>query len=343
MTDTPPDTPTPPDTSASPDTPTPPNTLASPDTLASTTSNAQASPTDGPSSASGGRSGLWRRLISLFAPARGDGEHGVRETLEELIDRHEDSAQPMGDDERALFSNILQARGLDVEDVMIPRADIVAIESEARVHDVIAAVARHGHSRYPVYRANLDDVIGMVHIKDVLTRGGDGCADEDAAIGDLLRKVLFVAPSMQVLELLLEMRVKRCHLALVVDEYGGIDGLVTIEDLVEVIVGEIEDEHDREEAPPLLKRADGAIDASARVDIEALEEAIGPFVDEDEREDFDTLGGLVFSLAGRVPIRGEILRHRAGVEFEILDADPRRIKRVKVSLAQGVDRDREAS
>lgn len=314
-----------------------------PDTSTSATSNSQTLPSDGPSPAPAGRPGWWRRLFALFAPTRGESEYGVRETLEELIDRHEDNTQPMGDDERALFSNILEARDLDVEDVMIPRADIVAIESEARVRDVIAAVVRHGHSRYPVYRANLDDVIGMVHIKDVLTHGGDGCADEEAAIGGLLRKVLFVAPSMQVLELLLEMRVKRCHLALVVDEYGGIDGLVTIEDLVEVIVGEIEDEHDREEAPPLLRRADGAIDASARVDIEALEEAIGPFVDDDEREDFDTLGGLVFSLAGRVPIRGEILRHRAGVEFEILDADPRRIKRVKVSLARDADRDREAS
>jgi len=142
--------------------------------------------------------------------------------------------------------------------------------------------------------------------------------------------VLFVAPSMKVLELLLEMRVKRAHMALVVDEYGGVDGLVTIEDLVEEIVGEIEDEHDQNDEPQLVPAADDSFIADARVTVETLEETVGTLLDDDEREDIDTLGGMVFALAGRVPIRGELIRHPSGVEFEVLEADPRRIRRLRV-------------
>jgi len=188
-------------------------------------------------------------------------------------------------------------------------------------------MTRLGHSRIPVYRETLDDAIGMVHIKDVLAWRGE---EESFELAKIVRRVLFVAPSMRVLELLLEMRVKRSHMALVVDEFGGVDGLVTIEDLVEEIVGEIEDEHDHDREPNLVRRPDGAIDADARAEIERLESEFGPILSEDEREDIDTLGGLVFSLAGRVPIRGELIRHPSGVEFEVLEADPRRIRRLRV-------------
>jgi len=186
-----------------------------------------------------------------------------------------------------------------------------------------------GHSRLPVFRENLDDVVGMLHIKDLLP-----CweVDRDTGIGKIVRKPLFVAPSMPVLELLLQMRVQRLHMALVVDEFGGIDGLVTIEDLVEEIIGEIEDEHDEDRGPGLVRRGGGIIDVDARLEIDDFEAEAGAFLTADERdEDIDTMGGLVFYLAGRVPGRGEVIGHESGIEFEVLEADPRRIRRLRVS------------
>jgi len=178
----------------------------------------------------------------------------------------------------------------------------------------------------------------MVHIKDLLlSEVGEG----DFNLKSLIRPVLFVAPSMHVLELLLEMRVQRTHMALVVDEFGGVDGLLTIEDLVEEIVGEIEDEHDQEEVPALEQRADGSWDADARVEVESFEGSYGEFLSEDERAEINTMGGLVFSLAGRVPIRGELVRHPAGLEIEVLDADPRRIKRLRVRTVPDEDDDQD--
>jgi CBS domain containing-hemolysin-like protein len=254
-------------------------------------------------------------------------EGSARNTLEELIEERDDSAVPIDQDERTLLANILELRGNTVRDVMVPRADVVAIDGAAPLADVIQAMTLAGHSRLPVYRETLDDAVGMVHIKDVLAWRGQ---DEAFALTKIVRKVLFVAPSMQVLELLLEMRVTRSHMALVVDEFGGVDGLVTIEDLVEEIVGEIEDEHDRALEPRLIERADGTLDADARVTVETLEARVGPLLSDEEREDVDTLGGLVFSLTGRVPIRGELVGHPSGLEFEVLEADPRRIKRLRI-------------
>jgi magnesium and cobalt transporter len=256
-----------------------------------------------------------------------NGEASVRETLEEIIEERGDTDAPINADERLLLANILELRGRTIHDVMVPRADIVAVECGASLSDAIDLVTGEGHSRLPVYRDTLDHAVGFIHAKDMLAWRG---ADEDFSPEKILRKVLFVAPSMQVLELLLEMRVKRAHMALVVDEFGGVDGLVTIEDLVEEIVGEIEDEHDQGEEPTLLPAGKGVFTADARVYIESLEETIGAFVSEDERENIDTLGGLVFSLAGRVPIRGELVPHPSGVEFEVLEADPRRVRRLRV-------------
>ena len=255
-----------------------------------------------------------------------NGESSVRDTLEELIEDRDDAEAPIAEDERVLLANILDLRDRTVHDVMVPRADIAAIDKAAPSSQVIALMIREGHSRLPVYGESLDDVIGMVHIKDVAA----GPEDKAFNLSKIVRRVLFVSPSMQVLELLLEMRVTRSHMALVVDEYGGVDGLVTIEDLVEEIVGEIEDEHDRGGEPTLVKRTDGSLDADARATLEALEEIIGPVVAEEERAEIDTLGGLVFSLAGHVPIRGELVSHPSGLEFEVIEADPRRIKRLRV-------------
>lgn len=280
----------------------------------------------GQDSGRGGISELFRSLargVKRFSGANGS----ARDTLEELIEEREESEMPLDPDERLLVANILALRNLTIYDVMVPRADIVAIPESATLPEVIEIAMRGGHSRLPVYRDTLDDAQGMVHVKDVLGWRG---RDDEFKISDVQRKLLFVAPSMRVLELLLEMRVKRSHMALVVDEFGGVDGLVTIEDLVEEIVGEIDDEHDTNENPKLEPKRDGSWVADARVEIETLEERMGPIATDDEREDIDTLGGLVFATAGRVPIRGEIISHEGGVEFEILDADPRRINRVRV-------------
>lgn len=271
---------------------------------------------------SGGFSG-W--LKSLFKPKNGEGS--ARDVLEELIEEREEAEVPIDAEERLLLANILELKGRTIHDVMVPRADIVSIECETGLSDVIDLITREGHSRLPVFQEALDDAIGMVHIKDVLAWRGK---DSQFALREIVRKALFVPPSMQVLELLLEMRATRCHMALVVDEYGGIDGLVTIEDLVEEIVGEIEDEHDRTDEPIMVDGPGGTLIADARATIEMLEERFGALVNNEEREDIDTLGGLVFSLAGRVPVRGELIAHPCGLEFEILDADPRRIKKLRL-------------
>ena len=251
----------------------------------------------------------------------------VRDTLEEILEEREEQEQPINADERLLLANILELRHRTVHDVMVPRADVVGIDEDTSLDDVIQIITREGHSRLPVFEDTLDDTIGFIHAKDVLAWRG---MQADFTPAKIIRKVLFVSPSMQVLELLLEMRVVRAHMALVVDEYGGVDGLVTIEDLVEEIVGEIEDEHDNSPELKLTKVLDGEYIADARVTVETLEDQLGPVLDEEEREDLDTLGGLVFSLTGRVPVRGELVRHPSGLEFEILDADPRRIRKLRL-------------
>ena len=254
-------------------------------------------------------------------------EASARDALDTLR-AGEEGEGALDPDERTLVTNILNLRDRSAEDVMVPRVDIVAVQCDAPLAEVIDLMIGSGHSRLPVYRETLDDAIGMVHIKDVLAWKGNGDVFQ---LPKIVRPVLFVAPSMEVLQLLLEMRAKRSHMALVVDEFGGVDGLLTIEDVVEEIVGEIADEHDHVVSPGVLARGDGTIEADARAPIEILEEHFGPILSEEEREDIDTLGGLVVSLAGRVPDRTETIEHPAGLTFEILDADPRRIKRVRVS------------
>lgn len=259
------------------------------------------------------------------------GPETVREALEELIeDRGASSGEPIDANERLLLGNILHLRGLTASDVMVPRADIVAVESRGDLKSLLELFAHSGHSRLPVYRKTLDDVLGIVHIKDVMVAAQQ---QNPFALHRLVRRVLFVSPAMRVLDLLLDMRLKRTHMALVVDEYGGIDGLLTIEDVVEQIVGEIEDEHDRGVDPALTVRSDGVIEADARTAIEDFEALVGPVLSEEERDDVDTLGGLVFFIAGRVPSRGELITHSSGLEFQVVEADPRRVKRLLVRKA----------
>jgi len=288
--------------------------------------NSVNAPVDGPREKS-----LWRALIDGLW---GRGGETTRDALEDLIEEPEQGESSLGADERQLLLNILDLKNQTVADVMVPRADIVAVKATATLQDLIALITEEAHSRMPLFRDTLDDAFGIVHVKDVLAwRGRDEQFDAVA----IVRPVLFVAPSMQVLELLLEMRAKRVHMALVVDEFGGIDGLVTIEDLVEEIVGEIEDEFDEDEQPLLEKSADGSWDARARTPLEDLERAVGTrLFSVEEHDEIDTLGGLVFSIAGRVPSRGELLTHANGMEFEVVDVDPRRIKRVRVRLPRTV-------
>ncbi len=278
------------------------------------------------------RAGLLRGVRMLFQ--RRAREPTLRESIAELVQEAADAAQLPGEapeldrQERALIANVLRLRGTMADDVMVPRADIVAMRVDVTLDEAVAVLRREGHSRLPIYREQLDDIVGMVHIKDVFAYVG---RPEAFKLESLLRRPLMVAPQIPVLDLLLQMRQARMHLALVVDEYGGIDGLVTIEDLVETIVGDISDEHDEVAGPMVTERGDGALDIDARLPVEDFEARLGPVLTEDEREaDIDTVGGLVFTLAGRVPARGEVLSHPSGCEFRVLDADARHIRRVRV-------------
>ncbi len=262
-------------------------------------------------------------------------DSSLRDTLEEIIEEigeSESETQATGlirEDEKVMLANILKQRHQTAYDIMVPRADIVAVDVRTELSALVRVMSEAGHSRVPVYRDTLDDVLGLVHIKDLVPYvGGKG----DFDLGSSLRKALFVAPSMPVLDLLLEMRQSRVHMALVVDEFGGIDGLITIEDLVEEIVGEIEDEYDVSEGPKLVLNRDGSLIADSRATVEEFEELVGPVLSDEEREnDIDTLGGLVFSLAGRVPSRGELVLHPpSGISFEVMEADPRRIRRLRI-------------
>ncbi len=260
-------------------------------------------------------------------------EPTLRETVEELIEDLKAPTTSVELDERRLLRNVLKLGELSAEDVMVPRADIIAVEASTPLCDLVKAIAAEAHSRLPVYRERLDDVIGMIHIKDVLRYWGN---DAEFSFSQILRDVLFVAPSMRVLDLLLEMRESRTHIALVVDEYGGIDGLVTIEDLVEEIVGEIEDEHDVDGSPRIVRRADETYMADGRLTLGEFEAAVGPMLTAGDRAQIDTLGGLVVALAGRVPGRGELIKHDSGIEFEVIEADARRVKRVRIRGAKPI-------
>jgi CBS domain containing-hemolysin-like protein len=262
-----------------------------------------------------------------------NGEGTVREVIEELIEDVDDDSTQIGADQGALIVNILKLHELTAEDVMVPRADIVAADIDSGMEDLVDVMAREAHSRLPVYSEQLDNVVGFAHIKDVLTAVR---RTPRVAVKDIVRDILFAAPSIRVLDLLLEMRASRTHMAIVVDEFGGVDGLVTIEDLVEEIVGEIEDEHDTE-GPTIIRRPDGSVLADARIEIEELEKLIGEFASDEEREEIDTLGGVVFNLIDRVPRRHEVIAHPSGLEIEIVDADPRRIKRLCVRDLRSVD------
>ena len=250
-----------------------------------------------------------------------------REELTELLQESLEDKTSFDSHEGTLLQNFLDLRDTTAADVMVPRADIVSVALADGFDDIIQQMSDANHSRVPVYRETLDDVAGIIHIKDLFANLRN---DQTPEVESLLRPALFISPTIRLLDLLHEMRLRRRHLALVVDEFGGVDGLITIEDLVEEIVGEIEDEHDTTAQLRFDQKSDGTAIVDARFEVETLEAITGPLLNDDERDEIDTLGGLVFSLAGRVPGHGEVVRHRAGVQFEILEGDPRRITLLKL-------------
>jgi len=300
--------------------------------------------------AEGGSQENWIDRLRTAIGLKGPGS--IREDLAVAL-ATEDVAAGFSPEERAMLGNILRLRDVRVDDIMIPRADIEAVDIDINLGDLFARFRASGHSRMPVFRESLDDPVGLVHIKDLmgyvteaaaLPPAGDGetprPADFDLHRVDLgkklsatslVRDILFVPPSMPVAVLLPNMQASRMQMALVIDEYGGTDGLVSLEDAVEMIVGDIEDESDEDAGPMIVPDGKGGFLADARADLDELAAAIGEdLAGGDSGEDVDTIGGLIFNLIGRIPVRGELVATPSGYEFEILDADPRRIKRLRI-------------
>ena len=318
-----------------------------------------------------------RTIVGLESPT-------LRDTIEDALKSEDRGDDAFTSQEREMLLRLLRYNALRVEDVMVPRADIIAVDETDSIGTVLQAFVEAGVSRMPLFHESLDDPRGMIHVKDIVRwmtqaatctselegtdhkpldePGSDGSVNGNAtsdlrrsfpeldfsrlelnqpvASTKIGRSVIFVPPSMPAMNLLLRMQSTRKHMALVVDEYGGTDGLVTIEDLIEQIVGQIEDEHDEDEERNITRDPRLGMVAAARTPIEELEKQLQLSLVLDEDDDVDTLGGLVFALAGSVPVRGEIVLHPAGVEFEVLDADPRRIKRLRVSrIASSAERD----
>jgi CBS domain containing-hemolysin-like protein len=294
-------------------------------------SSSSSSPKEGDSSSSeGGR--IWRGLRALFF---GDNETSLREELEHALEEYEEEEGqvPAKGDltpvERQMVKNLLHFSEHTVDDVAVPRADIVAISQDASFAELVALVAETGHSRVPVYKDSLDTITGMIHIRDAFAILADGRPHPET-LDELIRQPLYVPQSMGVLDLLADMRAKRTHLAIVLDEYSGTDGLVTIEDLVEEIVGDIEDEHDDEPEAMLIAHEDGSWDADARAELDDVAREIDPALAEVD-EDVDTLGGLAFVIAGHVPQPGEIVGHcSSGWRLEVLEGDTRRVTRLRL-------------
>lgn len=321
---------------------------------------------------------FWSRAVRLLRPSQGE---QLREDLADALMTDTNVSNAFSPDERAMLHNILRFREVRVEDIMVPRADIEAVDMNMTIGELMIHFEETGRSRMPVYSDNLDDARGFVHIRDLLsylakqarnkrrvsskastvqisaavngtekpTRAAPKAAfdlgrvnlEQTVAEAGLVRKLLFVPPSMLASDLLRSMQAARTQMALVIDEYGGTDGLVSHEDIVEMVIGDVEDEHDDQEVM-LSKAGEDIFIADARIELEEISEAIGPDFDVRDRiEDVDTLGGLIFSALGRIPVRGEVVQAVAGFEFQILDADPRRIKRVKILRKRALARRRQ--
>ena len=273
---------------------------------------------------------IYGSIISLF---RSNQKEGLKNVIEDLIDENKSSTEKIDDGTKNIFKNVINLSDKCIEDVMIPRADIDAVSSDIKIDKLITFINKTKHSRIPVFQDNLDKIIGMIHIRDLFEKVNNKKKKENLSLSKTItRKILFSSPSMKILDLLLKMRSEQIHMSIVVDEFGGTNGLVTIEDLVEEIVGEIKDEHDFEEIEEIKKISKKTYDVSARLPVEDLEKKIGGYFTDEEKEDIDTVGGLVFNLLGKIPSRGEVINHKSGLEFTIRDADTRKIKRILVNV-----------
>ena len=256
----------------------------------------------------------------------------LQNNIENFLNKRLKQDRPLKINEENIISNVFELPGKLVNDIMIPRSDIISVDSNTNINKLVKIIGRTSHSRYPVFEKNRDNIVGMIHIKDVVS-----CWENKKIINikKLVREVLFAPQSMNVLDLLLKMRISHIHMAIIVDEHGGVDGLVTIEDLVEEIVGEIKDEHEAQKENKNNKKElsndDGSIKINARMLINDFEKKYGNiFSDKEDISEIDTMGGLVFHLFGRVPLKGEIIKHSNGCEFEIVEADLRRIRTILV-------------
>ena len=254
----------------------------------------------------------------------------LKEAIEEVLEEHEEDDDALAGEERIILENILAFGDITVGDIVIPRSDIVAVAHDISLDELKVFFTKHRHTRVPVYKENLDQIEGFIHIKDMYTVLVE---DKPFNLDELLRPMLFVPPSMPVADLLMKMRKLSSHMAIVVDEYGGTDGLVTLEDVFEEIVGDITDEHDEEESHDEIVRVSAhVVDVDARIEVEDLQSELGIFLAEEsgEEADFETLGGWVFAELGRVPKAGEMVPHDSGVKFEIMQADGRRITKIRI-------------
>jgi len=277
--------------------------------------------------------GLLARLRALITKQGGSGD-GSGDIAAAIEKGDEAATKTLAKARREMIERVVAFDEKKVVDVMAPRADIFAVDFETPLDELIRIFSEAGHSRMPVYRADLDDPVGMVHIKDVigLIAHGPPAREAGPVLKSIRRDILYVPPSMRVTDLLLRMQASRIHMALVIDEYGGTDGLATIEDLIEEIVGEINDEHDGDYAPAIAQRDGGGWDVDARVEIEEFEEETG-FHLMTQDDEVDTIGGYVVSLAGRVPQRGEVLTGPGGFDFEVTEADARKVRKLCIRPA----------
>jgi len=279
--------------------------------------------TDAPSRLSG--------AVRWFRERMGTRSEGsLKEMIEEALEDVDGEVSDISAEEKSLLKNLINFGELSAYDIMIPRSDIMGVQRNVSLDELKQHVITIGHTRIPVYDESLDSIEGFIHVKDLFPHLVSGAPFD---ISQVIREILFVPPSMRIVDLLMKMRVSGCHIAIVVDEFGGTDGLVTMEDLFEEIVGEIQDEHDGHESTPTMRwLGDHVVEADARTPIEKLEHALAEKLCEEEvGEDIDTLGGLIFSQLGRIPVRGEVLMFKPTLKAEILQADPRRIRLVRLT------------
>ena len=272
-----------------------------------------------------------RKLFKKFFIKKNTENNNLKQSIETVLDNDLKGTEGISKHERLMLLNILKIDGIRSSDIMIPRADIGAVELNDSFEKVLEVFIKEAHSRVPIYEKNLDNIIGMIHIKDLVNYQNQKTTETNF-LQNLKREILEIPPSMPVLDLLLKMQLTRLHMVIVIDQYGCTDGLVTIEDVIEEITGEIEDEHDEKNLPMLIKSSVNTFEASARIEIDELQKVTNvEFLNSYDNDDVDTLGGLIFSITGRVPQRGEIIKHSSGTTFEIKDADPMKIKSVKVT------------